>query len=86
MVRTSGNFDLGNPKVRMAKADVPIPVRPRPYGTISTSAPFYLPGKPPEGHAPKVIKIKEHLKKRPPIHEPEEVIAEDRSIKDAKER
>lgn len=86
LVRTSGNFDLGNPKVKMAKADVPTPIKPRPYGIFPTNSPFYLPENPPEALAPIALKITEHLKKRPPIHEPEEMITEDLSIKDAKEQ
>jgi hypothetical protein len=66
--------------------DVPAVIKPRPYGSIPTSQPFYLPEKPPEGLAPLATQIQEHLKKRPPIHEPDEVIGEDVSIKDAKER
>jgi hypothetical protein len=83
---TSGHLDLGKPHIPMAKPDMPIPIKPRPYGSIPTSSPFHLPEKPPEGHTQLAADIEEHLKKRPPIHEPDEVIAEDLSIKDAKER
>jgi len=69
-----------------AMPDVPPVIKPRPYGSIPTSQPFYLPEKPPEGHSPLATQIQEHLKKRPPIHEPDEVIGEDVSIKDAKEQ
>jgi len=86
LVRTSGNFDLREPRVKMAKADVPTPIKPRPYGSFPTSSPFYLPENPPEAPAPTSLKITEYLKKRPPIREPEEMITEDLSIKDAKEQ
>jgi hypothetical protein len=80
-------LDLGNPTVPMAKPDVAIPIKPtKPYGAFPLSSPFHLPEKPPEGQAPSVAKIKAHIKERPPIHEPEEVIAEDLSIRDIKER
>lgn len=83
---TSGLLDLGKPNIPMAKPDMPIPIKPRPYGSFPTSSPFHLPEKPPEGHTHLATHIIEHLKTRPPIHEPDEVIAEDLSIKDAKEK
>jgi hypothetical protein len=82
---TSGHLFL-KPKEKMAIPDIPIPIQPRPYGSYPLSSPFYLAEKPPEGHASPVDKVKAHLKERPPIHEPEEVIAEDLSIRGAKER
>lgn len=77
--------ELGKPKQAMAKPDVPPVVKPSPHGVISTSSPFYLPKKPPEGHTKTAKKIKKHLKEKPPVEEPDEVIAEDLSIKDAKQ-
>ena len=71
--------------IPMAKPDVPPIISPRPYGLVPTSQGFYLPEKPPEGVSPLAKEIHEYLKKRPPVHEPDEVIAEDLSIKDAKE-
>jgi hypothetical protein len=71
--------------IPMAKPDVPLILSPRPYDLFPTNQGFYLPEKPPEGVSPLVAEIHEHLKKRPPVHEPDEVIAEDLSIKDAKE-
>jgi len=73
-------------KQPMAKPDVPLVIRPRPYSLATTSAPFYLPEKLPEGESPMASQIREHLKKHPPAHEPDEIIAEDLSIKDAKEQ
>lgn len=66
--------------------DVPAVIKPNPHGLIPTSQHFYLPEPPPEGHAPLAAQIQEHLKKRPPIHTPDEVIAEDLSVTDPKER
>lgn len=84
---TSGFLNLAKPEtVPMAKPDVPPVIRPRPYGVIPTSSPFYLPEKPPEGHSPLAKQIAAHLKKRPPAYEPDEVIAEDPEIIDPKER
>jgi len=69
----------------MAKPDIPSILPLRPHSVFSTSQDFYLPEKPPEGVSPLAKEIHEHLKKRPPVHEPDEVIAEDLSIKDPKE-
>jgi hypothetical protein len=82
---TSAHLVL-HPKEQMAIPEVPPVIRPRPYGTYPLNSQLFLPEKPPEGHTPLAKKIKERLKERPPIHEPEAVIAEDLSIKDAKEQ
>lgn len=82
----SDSIQVEKPSTPMAVPDVPPVLKPRPYGVIETSSPFYLPKKPPEGDTTLAEDIREHLKKRPPIHEPDEVIAEDLSIKDAKEK
>lgn len=71
--------------IPMAKPDIPSILPLRPHSVFSTSQDFYLPEKPPEGVSPLAKEIHEHLKKRPPVHEPDEVIAEDLSIKDPKE-
>ena len=84
LAKTNGQFDLAKSKETMTKPDVPTVVKPSPHGVISTSSPFDLP-KPPEGHTKSDKQIKKHLKEKPPIEEPDEVIAEDLSIKDAKQ-
>jgi hypothetical protein len=87
LIPTSGYFHLNKPTAApTAIPDVPPVIKPRPYGTILTSQHFHLPQKPPEGHTSLMTQIAEHLKARPPIHEPEEVIEEDLSIKDPKEQ
>jgi len=69
----------------MAIPDVPAIIKPSPYGLVPTKGHFHLPEPPPEGHTPLATQIQEHLKERPPIHKPDEVIAEDLSVKDSKE-
>lgn len=69
----------------MAKPDVPLVIPPKPYGIVPASQRFYLPEKPPEGRAPSSKQIRDRLKKSPPIHDVEEIIPEDPTIKDPKE-
>lgn len=71
--------------ILMAKPDIPSVIPLRPYGTVPTSQGFHLPEKPPEGVSPSAKKIQERLKKRPPAHDPDEVLPEDLSVKGAKE-
>jgi hypothetical protein len=86
LVLTSGYFHLPKPGAGpIAIPDVPPVIKPRPYGSFPTSQPFYLPEKPPEGHLPLATQIQTRLKERPPAHDPDEVIAEDLSIRDPKE-